>query len=129
MSELKPCPFCGEDAELTPEELGDYLRICVSCKCGATISYDASVGKESLYKTVTRKWNTRHDDWISVEDGLPEDNHYKDILIFDKVPRVGCYSKERKFEYWLGSYCNLDSSSSQETITHWKPITLPEAKK
>jgi hypothetical protein len=69
-------------------------------------------------------------EWVSVEDGLPEDNQYLYVLMIDAgTVNLGCYCTEKGFEWWSGSYCNLDDRKSQKSITHWKPITLPEQEK
>jgi hypothetical protein len=65
--------------------------------------------------------------WIKVKDRLPKDNGCVKILILDKGSvYVGYYSKSRCFEWWAGASCNLDKDNSQDNITHWKQIKLPE---
>lgn len=68
--------------------------------------------------------------WIPISERLPEYieglNQSERIFILDgKRVCVGGYHNE-KFEYWGGSWCNLDNKNSQDSITHWKPIILPE---
>ena len=31
MEELKPCPFCGGEADLTHYEIDGYLALCTKC--------------------------------------------------------------------------------------------------
>jgi len=33
MAELKPCPFCGGEAELTEWEFGYWIVKCTKCPC------------------------------------------------------------------------------------------------
>lgn len=51
MTELKPCPFCGGEAELTGFNAPEYWVWCPSCKA----STDAHTGKENAVAA----WNTR----------------------------------------------------------------------
>ena len=53
-TELKPCPFCGGEAEFYSDEFGE----CVCCKsCGATI-HNGVYGEEGR-KLVSADWNAR----------------------------------------------------------------------
>ncbi len=66
--ELKPCPFCGGEAELIDNRLGWY----VSCDgCGSTVIGERALEPEteeeseqtdwSYYEqSAVQKWNTRH---------------------------------------------------------------------
>ena len=53
--EVKPCPFCGSN-EVTLWINGDFVK-CI--ECGA-------------YAPALAAWNRRPDDWVSVEERLPE---------------------------------------------------------
>lgn len=58
--ELKPCPFCGGEAELV-EHNGDLIFYSVSCKnenCFAGAVDVRHFGKETLVEA----WNRRADD-------------------------------------------------------------------
>lgn len=66
--ELKPCPFCGEKAEVRLS-LGRDIVSCTNCHAEMAGSY---INIDSLIE----EWNTREypavNRWISVEDALPE---------------------------------------------------------
>lgn len=53
MSEIKllPCPFCGGEAELDIDDLGNWLVRCKKCFCRTSRSMS------KFYPTVS--WNTR----------------------------------------------------------------------
>lgn len=51
---LKPCPFCGGEAEIKPNNIGDFFAMCSGC--GASTS-DI---KCELEESAARRWNTRH---------------------------------------------------------------------
>ena len=52
--ELKPCPFCGSEAEFNSDEFGEG----VCCKsCGATL-HNGLYGEEGR-KLASAEWNTR----------------------------------------------------------------------
>lgn len=77
-NELKPCPFCGGEAEIKPNNIYMEKGLCVRCKshgCNVhtmTVLYDCTyiqydgkadvyVTKEIAEKRVTKKWNRRAD--------------------------------------------------------------------
>lgn len=114
MIELKQCPFCsGVNHSL---ECDDKRLMCdtVECNgCGALVPCD--------------EWNTRADEWISVEDRLPEvgikvlcyrpeaeksgDEIIKVSYALDGKNRSP-QGIEHKFECW----CH---------VTHWMPLPNP----
>lgn len=73
-SELKPCPFCGGEAEIKPTSIYSEKGLCVHCKdCNIHTTstlyeckYNQFEGKTDVYVTkemaeehVTKKWNRR----------------------------------------------------------------------
>ena len=60
-TKLKPCPFCGSEAEFNSDEFGEG----VCCKsCGATL-HNGLYGEEGR-KLASADWNTR-----TIENELP----------------------------------------------------------
>lgn len=60
MTDLKPCPFCGGEADY-------FVPTFIQCnKCGARSGY------YDTYAAATAAWNTRADRWIPVSERLPE---------------------------------------------------------
>lgn len=53
MTELKPCPFCGGEAELYNDE-GLWKVQCEDC--------EASTGQYYMPENAIAAWNTRHTD-------------------------------------------------------------------
>lgn len=60
MSELKPCPFCGGEAEMHHEGRGDVW--VVSCKVSRCAGYEefGAWGYETKHNAI-EAWNTRHE--------------------------------------------------------------------
>lgn len=131
MSKLKACPFCGSDAELDFSSVTDYGNRPhqsgdVTCKnrgCDAEIGlYDFNPDDKSINPTeiLTRKWNTRADDWISVD--TPEDMPMgEEVLCWD-----GC-------GYHL-DYADMDADTGAHYMANgtcveaYKLLTPPKAK-
>ncbi|MET1078226.1 MAG: Lar family restriction alleviation protein [Pseudomonas sp.] len=59
---LKPCPFCGEKAQLTGDEgLGFYIE-CAECFCAVGQAYDRSGMPEHAFQSAAEAaaaWNQR----------------------------------------------------------------------
>lgn len=78
--ELKPCPFCGGEAETEGQRnyMGNDFRSIVICrKCGAQIRRDGTVSVADLvYKQAIEAWNTRKpmDRIVEQLEGLPNVN-------------------------------------------------------
>lgn len=100
MSELKPCPFCGGEAELVYSEPGHEDRIWCIVRCK-----DWNCPGEHLnewYATdddAIGKWNTRYERTCDIEDWF---DHGDDVtfdlscghscfLDRDDLPLVYCY--------------------------------------
>jgi Lar family restriction alleviation protein len=62
MTELKPCPFCGGEAE-TGYAINDYNRWGVICKCcGASVEVEEWKGVEDTEGNAIAAWNRRAGD-------------------------------------------------------------------
>jgi Lar family restriction alleviation protein len=129
MSELKPCPFCGN----TDLYKGAFAYWTVSCKkCPA--SQKGETEQEAI-----QAWNTRADGWISVEDELPNEGDYVLVWGNELMPNV-CFlakvSEEIKNLYRKKAlrpppekiFYDLEHCW-QLGITHWQPLPLPPQEK
>jgi hypothetical protein len=106
MNELRECPFCGGAAKFDDDGQDQWIG-CTNCFARAGIGSD-DCGPNIM------AWNKRHDDWISVEDRLPE--------VGDRVVT---------HQSALGGIGNMfcTSYNIKEMVTrftHWKLITLPK---
>jgi len=126
MSELKPCPFCGE-----PVVFNKFAEKVVCEDCGATIYSDY--------------WNTRPIEdalsariaeleaaqrWIPVGEQLPDPNDGHNVFVLTvedlddpRIYGVGYGS------YYIGKDClpswSLDFDAYGNFVTHWMPIPEP----
>lgn len=57
--ELKPCPFCGGEAQLIRDRIGLWRVGCKKCKCMTTYQFDFGEGEEVSQKKAANVWNTR----------------------------------------------------------------------
>lgn len=66
--ELKPCPFCGGDAEVVQAYVNQSVAKCMNAMCPvepATLEYDD-------HKMCIEERNTRASPWIKCEERLPK---------------------------------------------------------
>ena len=91
---LKPCPFCGGDAEVIEREahsvfVGLAVR-CKECLCGTAAEYEGktidlfhypqhNISLSNVLKSVVDKWNNRATDNVQNESegGITNDNGRK----------------------------------------------------
>lgn len=118
MTELKPCPFCGDEARLMNRYIeGDYAFI-ISCRgCEAMMWFYDS--EESVINT----WNCRADGWISVDDALPENDADVLVCLDSGFMGVGYYIDEGKDGVGVWQSGGMLFLSSE--ITHWMPLLQP----
>lgn len=125
--ELKPCPFCGGEAEITVVKKG--VKSIIECKthyCGfMRHSFNNGDTDEHAAVRLATAWNRRANDkqsegeWISVDDRLP-----------DCAGQYIVYTKYGDTE--MDSFFILPTDKSvayfiHHNVTHWMP--LPEAPK
>ena len=108
MSELKPCPFCGGEAELTGFEAPEYWVWCPNCKA----STDAHTCKQPAIEA----WNTRVETVFvtgttTVTD-TPQITYVRERTCKLKATTVG----------WSCSACHV---VSWQTVTKPKPNYCP----
>ena len=127
MSELKPCPFCGGEAELCYSEVDTFCRKCnviqetemwntrpIEDELRARI---AELEAESDQLTARLCQERQDDKWIPVSERLPEAN--KCVLIYDAGGNmtVDILVKSGGVEtyFWLPKY----------RILFWMPLPEP----
>lgn len=118
MPELKPCPFCGGEAEyqqfVNPQNY--YAVKCTTCDCGTDgyrlCNFDATP-KENKSRNVA-VWNTRPDNWISVKDRTPKNGDYVLCVSGAGIVQIALYDTS---VYVYGFYAN--------SVTHWQPLPTP----
>lgn len=61
MSEIKllPCPFCGGEAVLVRDRIGQWRVGCKKCNCMTTYQFDFGEGEEISKNKAANVWNTR----------------------------------------------------------------------
>ena len=126
MNELKPCPFCGGEAELTS---GSTSAVACS-KCNVHTSFITNIYGEDTTQRAIDRWNTRADGWISVDERLPEadfaaiydvDSEYPSYIVMIEgatVPTNLYFDGEDWSE-------EQDMCGEKYRVTHWMPLPEP----
>jgi len=113
MSELKPCPFCG-DTDVAVEQPGASRQSCI------VVCTNCGVRLESNETGWGKWWNTRVGDaWISVDERLPDSG--TDVLAcgLRQEIMIGCVLHDSKGYYAENENDELDY------VTHWMPLPDP----
>ena len=121
---LKPCPFCGENAELRGGKGVASWIICNNKKCRAT------QGLELTGENAVKMWNTR-----STEDAKDKEIEKlkSDLVIQKNLTNQACFESNRAYqetEKWkkmLYDLINKQSSVSTDpkVIVIGKDINVP----
>ena len=112
MSELKVCPFCGGKAEI------DAGRVWMSIFCS---SCQISTQQYKKINESIKAWNTRKDDWVSVENEPAKG----DCLVqleprHNEEPEMHV-AKYHKNIVNIGNHFEFDMPK----VTHWHPLPRP----
>ena len=123
MNELKPCPFCGGEAEAYETTKG----CTVMCSNGDCVELQMS--DWSMSKAVSL-WNKRaqHGEWVSVKDRLPipiKDIKYSIYLTIHNGWDTHC--RILMFDNETLTFTR-DGDDTQK-ITHWMPLPTPPKEK
>ena len=123
MKELKPCPFCRGEARIMLEE-DDRPNECFHN------IYCTSCGVQFWVKSkseAVEKWNTRPDNWISVEErlpGIPIDPKRENAdCLLDCGKKFLTIDDENCIE--LTTFWTKGNSFANEYVTHWQPLPQP----
>ena len=137
MNELKPCPFCGLDdqrinrnsnifhgqtySDRYPKQIGEQNHgFNIRCEgCGNQTCY------WHLENEAANAWNTRiqTNEWISVEDRLPEQGDRVLIMLDDETDEIGYQTAIYDDDFYFADI--EDGMYDRENVTHWKPIEPP----
>jgi hypothetical protein len=137
---LKPCPFCGANADTRVFNTGERLTIGIRCdSCAAKIEKNNVESGRKAWELLrlASKWNTRQSPWTKIEgpETLPEVNI--DVLI-DSYGDISVAA-------WNGSewICQADGNTDEkpgnshyppsvsvtvslEDVSHWMHPIKPE---
>ena len=127
MENLKPCPFCGSEAESYETTTGSLVE-CSNFDC-----HVGTLNNDWTKKKVISIWNTRTSGWISVDDALPE--ALTSVLVNISNDRVKndvseAYHRQNGAfvpQYELGK--NGLKAGDCEGVTHWMPLPQPPSLK
>ena len=101
---------------------------CHDCEYYGDGECDNHIRAEHLYNAGYRK-----QEWISVEDRLPENDHGKHwkerqhyLVITEpsglmRVARFG----NKEFPWWIDSHDTVMTSANYAKVTHWMPLPEP----
>ncbi len=114
--ELKPCPFCGGEAELCQGYDEDGTELC-SIHCG-TCGMETIRDDRKPAEAITA-WNTRPSPWISVTpETMPERKQSVFVTNGKTVKEVReLFASDDDGVITVGASWEFD-----EAITHWMPI-------
>ena len=122
MSRLKPCPFCGGEAELYEydNQFSEvvYIISCFKCNCKMELNHEGRL---------VDKWSTRaQNQWISVVDDFPKS--YEEVYIWPR-PDYGyeCFTGiyDKNYQCWIAkSHNDYGSERHKVNVTHWANLPL-----
>lgn len=124
-SELKPCPFCGGDADvMMPEEFDDHRGTVMCMSCFAT-SPDA----DNNWQDAVAAWNTRTiDHWSDDMNAAPRDGSWLEMCHaetgYRHIVQNRDVSKDAKWQ-WRNE---KETWFTTDHFTHWR-IETPLPKK
>jgi hypothetical protein len=102
--------------------------MCLSCVEGYICDLeDESV--EVLNRIAELQAQLKEQEWVKVEDELPNQNDDRVLIFVEGVTSEGFYMPETDEWFYVLSLGIIHSSGRVDNITHWKPIHLPEPKK
>ena len=124
MIELKPCPFCGGEAELFSDEFNQWYVGCVNPTCGC----EAGLPFAKTEKAAAASWNRRTDCWVSVEEPPKYTAEYNVVCNIGSM--FGGYTDVRTYRYEKITGCCPrwvipDRYDEVVTVTHWMPLPEP----
>ena len=126
-TELKPCPFCGGNADYWVDKWGDGLHVIECRDCGCCKR--SNIGMDG----VEQIWNTRADGWISVDDNMPlsidDFSHCSKPVIMSLTKDVIVTNGEEvwvaEFMMWVDNQVSGHIFTCLGTPTHWMPLPSP----
>ena len=122
---LKPCPFCGSEAQLEYCGTSRCFRMhtakveCSACGVIGDSGGSFKSGEDAECDAIN-KWNTRASGWISVDNALPESDC--ECLCYSKNTLSGetCLNVFH-FVYIANTFCRRFGVE----VTHWMPLPKP----
>ncbi len=137
--ELKPCPFCGGEAQLITNCLKTTRYSYVRClKCDVQIAesnfnpefleISPDEATERSKNAAAADWNRRALGWIDVRDRMPEETPANNIMLHDGTPCMA--SKivlvavtDSKGNRYVSTDATVDGEWDEyDGVTHWMPL-------
>lgn len=130
MGMLKPCPFCGSEANVFCLELA---MLPYSVQCGNMSGNSCCVEPETCFYATEQEainaWNIRTSAWVPVSERLPEvGGSYlcqieaiKDLGTSRWIEVMSYNELSKKFEPYSGSTTTYDG----EHVIAWQPLPEP----
>ena len=120
MTELLPCPFCGEQPRITPEL--DYKKggekvpdsVIISCERG---NHDVGTRDFKPLNESIQAWNTRSDNWQPIET-IPIDDA---CLVYLEKPMLGSNTHVKSNAITIGGIFAFEAPN----VIAWQPLPQP----
>lgn len=113
--ELKTCPFCGVVENVIRRRTDKEANFSFWHVCPGTYNIFTTADEFKTKQEAIKAWNTRANDWVSVEDRLPEIDQYV----------LWCH---KSGAYYVEARDKDDYMETYEDVTHWQLITPPKDK-
>lgn len=120
MTELNPCPFCGDKKiEIVWYSLHKSCSVlCTRCK--------ADIAPCQTEEQAAEAWNRRASGWISVKDRLPEEETPELLFSADGKVYYGSFGYSK---FYAIDSDGIFSGFTAYEVSHWMPLPEPPEQK
>lgn len=120
MPELKPCPFCGGEAELEKRGMFEMTVFDVKCMDCRAIGCGGNTAEKAV-----AAWNKRASDWIPCSERMPENGQR--VLIRSSSNRFFdvIYHSDIQYPNFTLKIFGHTYAWDYRDVISWKPLPYP----